>query len=346
MAYRRPRTFLRARRRRGNFSGGQYGLGHSSLIRRPFGWQPRNAGTTIKRVYETQTIFQNTGNNVDAAGWAFRIMNTLGQIDLELWTGTPGVGTLLSTFPEFRDEASKYFDIFRWCKPLAIECELVPLVDVSIVNSESSTDESIEADKGKVMLTTWDGDQNIVSPAGIPQYDYTEFSRLKHKNFSTIGSRAVKLSKVPQIFQSEDNLFPAGTKHYAFPRCFAWESVQARTVGQYYPFYGFMLFWNHPNLAANAAKSKFIIKWRVMIQWNTLYDTDIQAKKSIEKQQFLDKLAAQPDPNIGDQPPEEDEDMIKIEQLDLSSQKSTQPQQQSTPLARTASIPIPQLKRR
>jgi len=298
------RTMLKGKRRGfrgGRVKGGHYGLGHSTLARPFFSMTPSKAGTMIRRVYETQIYCANTANTFDAAGFCIAIVNSGGTQELRLYLGSVAGGNVLKVFPDFTAEQNHYLDVFRWCKMLGIECELVPIGNVVVNEDAGLVDMSVENDAGLLHLFPWDGDNDIVSSAGVGQLDWTEAQRIKGKNFKPIGDKSCKLAKQPNTTLVIPSTQTGGAAIWSFPPCAALDTVQLRTAGTVSPGFGWQYYWQHPGLNTNSAKVSFIMKVRVLMQWNTLYDADIAASKEAAKQAAL----ANYDPRDGFIQPEE-----------------------------------------
>jgi len=255
--------------------------------------RPRNAGMKVVRVYTADGgQISSTAAHFSTGAFAYRVVNTAGTIDLQLWNGTPGGGgSLLSTFADFTQENASYVEVFKWFKITKISFNLYPIVDSINDTASGTTDQEAQASAGLVHLASWNGAQDVVSSAGVVQIDNNEFRRLGCLTFRACGRKGVTLARIPNQFIADANIVPNGYPQWEFPKARPIETGQLRTASNYYPVYGFQYFWQHVGLNGNSAKFRIGFSTRVECQWNTLYDAEIAAKAQKDaKIEFINSL--------------------------------------------------------
>lgn len=334
-------------KRRGSSARSSYGLGHSTDVIRSFSMRPKDAGTKIVRCYEAQFNVQNSANSNDGQGYSLLLVNTAGTIDLKWQLGSSGAATTLATFEDFPEECKCYIDVFRWMKVLGMEMELIPISNVVTNEDSSVSDMSLENDPGIIRLFPWDGDQDMVSTAGLYQFDWNEAQRQgPGVHFNPIGGHSVRMAKIPQQWtvQPDGTPVPSTTpmNKWAFPRAAPIDTQQIQSAGAQQTYYGFAFFWQHPNLTTNSGKVKFTCKVRVKVQWNTLYDAEVAASKVAKRQEFLsqyDPLQCYPNLASDDGPDDFMTDAdTELKDLKLYDQKKVQ-QNPQQPLPATPQRP-------
>lgn len=237
-------------------------------------------GGKITRRYEQLVNFSNLAAATSSGGYSLGVRTTgaaYAGLALNLYAGRAifGTGTLIATLANFGEEAFHYCDTFKWMTINAFQVEFMPIVNNVVIDSWEVTDQSVQADPGIVRYTKWNGDDSVVnSGTGVVLYDTLNFQRFPHKVFKPVGKKigmlAVKLNEIDQQNQQ------FGTDYIVYDRA---KSIDCTVIGSAaveYPHYGVMLQWEHANLSANADKYRFMLRFMVEVQWNTVKDDSIQ----------------------------------------------------------------------
>lgn len=254
-----------------------------------------NQGTKVERVYGAfGGTISSTAAITSQLGYSFRIMNNAGNIDLEMWSGSPGGGgALIVTFNDFRAECAHFIDVFKWLSITAVEMQFYPIVNSVQESAVAVTDIATQNDPGRFFVAPWNGDPDSVSAAGVPQVDLTEFMRYKPLSMDPVGSKGITYTRKPNMFLVEaGDVFPtAGVPNrFSFPVARPWETAQFRVASAAMPVYGFQYMWQHNQASVNSAKWSIGYNVRVKVQWNTMWDADLAAAQMLEKAAYLANL--------------------------------------------------------
>lgn len=295
----------------------------------------KNQGTKVERVYGAfGGTISSTAAVTSQLAYSFRIMNNAGNIDLEMWSGSPGGGgALVVTFNDFRAECAHFIDVFKWLKIIAVEMQFYPIVNTVNESATSALDTVTQNDPGRFYVAPWNGDPDSVSAAGIPQVDLTEFMRYKPLTMDPVGEKGVTYTREPNcFFVQAGDVFPvAGVPNRLnFPVAPPWETSQFRVASAAMPVYGFQYMWQHNQASVNSAKWSIGYNVRVKVGWNTLWDADLAAAKALENQAYLASLVMPQNlapigrdnykmlPQVkAEKKEQEDDDLLSYEMTDL-----------------------------
>lgn len=285
------RKMLRARR-----TGASAGNSLRSVS--TFGMIPKNVGGKVVRVYEFDPITQsNTAAVTTGYGLGLRLSHSVGAFALGLYLGRPisGTGTLVEESVDFAVDAPHFFDTFKWFRINKIEVTFIPIVSVITDLATNPNDIVANADPGTVAIAHWNGDTELVAPTTglLLTATFTDFRRDNaHINFQPIGTKSVTYAT--RLNAVEDINAQYGYDRLTFPVAPPLQTESVRQTATEYPFYGYQYWWDHPNLAADAAKFKFTMRVRVECQWNTVQDSSLTAaeQKAQDQARAVEREAA------------------------------------------------------
>lgn len=260
--------------------------------------QVREGGKVVRCYrFDVPGMIFNTASSTDGLGYSVSVRNNAGSWTLNLYNGVgiSGTGTALGSFTEFATEAASFMNMFKWFTIQAIEAEFIPVVDAMTDSATSVSDQSVQSDAGVVWVTEWNGDTALVTnTTGILLTDGLNFLRYPHKTFDPIGKRTLVFAVKPTQVQVADNLL--GMDEQLYPHAKPIDTSVMLSTSTEFPHYGIRWFWSHANIAANAAKFSFILRFTVRVQWNTVKDVDIQLghKYTYEVYKGMKQRAGQP----------------------------------------------------
>lgn len=259
----------------------------------------KDGGGVVKRTYEWQLNLTNTASTFDAEAYGVSIRNNAGTLSLNLYLGLAvnGTGTLVASHADFPSEAAHFIDVFKWMRVNKIQIQAYPIVNSMTDAATSVTDQSVQSDAGQIYLAgqKGDGDYYNSSTGSLLVRDYTDFIREPHVRTTAAGPHKGAIWAQNTYTPVIEDL-AQGTDKDMYPRSKFIDTAELMAVSSEIPFYGVKYFWNHPNLAANAAKFIAGLKIRVEVQWNTYKSTIVttMADTAVEVSKRARQLAGTP----------------------------------------------------